>query len=189
MADNNYQQQYLQEIVGGFMPELNKQKKGMYDYLLQNSLRTGQSATAVAEGLRPYAEASGQAAAEAGVQASQMAKQQEQFDTQQANWQASFDQGQRNWEQEMAARDERQDTANMMAMFQSTGWTPELLEAMGYSDSEAGSSQFNRLLEQLGFNQPEGQEKGSGGYWDQGGGGGKLGAWNNWGGKTGLIHG
>jgi hypothetical protein len=170
MPEQDYQQQYLKEIVGGFMPELRQQKKGMYDYLLQNSLRTGQSATSVAEGLRPYAQASGQAAAEAGVQASSMARQQEQFDVQQQNWQSSFDQGQENWEKEMSARDEQQDLANMMAMFESTGWTQELLDAMGFSAESAGSSSFNKLLEDLGFSNPQATQEQGGkkSYWDQG---------------------
>jgi len=60
---------------------------------------------------------------------------------------------------------------------------------MGYDKDSAGGAQFNRMLDDLGFSQPEGTgtDKSSdvGGYWDRTGG---LGAYNNWGGKTGLIY-
>jgi len=170
--DSGYQQQYLNEIVGGFMPQLNQQKKGMYDYLLGNTLRTGQSATAVAEGLRPYAEASGQAAAEAGVQASQMAQQQEQFDAEQEAYQASLDQQQSQFEQDMAFQQQQADLNAMIAIYNETGvMTPELIEALGYDPSEYSAGDFST---------PD-SEGGSGG--------GTPGSWNNWGGQTGLIYG
>jgi hypothetical protein len=156
MADTDYYQKYMSDIVGGMMPNINTQKKGMYDFLLANSLRTGQSAANVAEGMRPYAEAAGEGAARAGVQASQMAQQQEQFDTQQANWQKSFDQGQANWEESMAFQKEQQSMANMVSMFENTGWTQELMDAMGYDKESGGGFGFQRMLDDLGFKNPEG---------------------------------
>jgi hypothetical protein len=161
MAETDYYQKYMSDIVGGMMPNINVQKKGMYDFLLSNSLRTGQSAASVAEGMRPYAEAAGEAAAGAGVQASKMAQQQEQFNTQQANWQKSFDQGQENWEKQMAFQKEQQSMANMISMFEHTGWTPELMDAMGYDKDSGGGAAFERMLDDLGFTGP-----------DMGGGGG-----------------
>jgi hypothetical protein len=156
MAETDYYQKYVGEIVGTMMPSLNQQKKGMYDFLLQNSLRTGQSATAAAEGLRPYAEAAGEGAARAGIQATQMAQKQEQFDTQQANWQKSFDQGQQNWEKSFAFQKEQQSMSNMISMFQNTGWTPELMDAMGYDKDSGGGASFQRMMDDLGFTNPEG---------------------------------
>jgi hypothetical protein len=141
----DYYQNYLQDIVGGMMPEMQKQKKGMYDYLLSNALRTGQSAASVAQGMRPYAEAAGSAAADAGVTAKKMALDQERFDIQQANWEKQFEQGQANWEASMKESQEQQDLANMMSMFEHTGWTPELLDALGYSGLDKA-----RLLNQQG---------------------------------------
>jgi hypothetical protein len=156
MAIEDYQQKFQRDIVGTMMPNLNRQKKGMYDFLLQNALRTGQSATAAAEGLRPYAEASGQAAAQAGITATAMAQKQEQFDVGQANWQKSFDQGQANWEKSFAFQQQQQNTSNMISMFQQTGWTQDLLDSMGFDKDSAGGSKFQSMLDDLGFNQPEG---------------------------------
>lgn len=182
MATTDYYQQYLSDIVGGMMPNIQTQKKGMYDFLLSNALRTGQSAQSVQEGMRPYAESAGQAAAEAGVDAAHMAQKQEQFDVQQENWQKQFDQAQANWQQQMQFQQEQQDMANMMSMFEYTGWTPELLDAMGYSGRDVD------MWDQ--FQQPGGGGPGGGGSqnpWDVPGT--TYGAWNNWGGKTGLIYG
>jgi hypothetical protein len=41
-------------------------------------------------------------------------------------------------------------------MFESTGWTQELLDAMGYDEDSAGGRQFERMLADLGFSSPEG---------------------------------
>jgi hypothetical protein len=130
----DYQQQFQDSIVGTMMPNLNRQKKGMYDFLLQNALRTGQSATAVAEGLRPYAEASGQAAAEAGVAATGMARRAEEFDTQQANWL-------------------RNQFANAISQLGIGGaMTPEMMDAFGYSDmSRSQQREIQRQMEMLGI--------------------------------------
>lgn len=141
----DYYQNYLQDIVGGMMPEMQKQKKGMYDYLLSNALRTGQSAASVAQGMRPYAEAAGSAAADAGVTAKKMALDQERFDIQQANWEKQFKQGQANWEAAMKESQDQQDLANMMNMFSQTGWTPGLLDKLGYGDLNRRTlDMFNR---------------------------------------------
>jgi len=181
----DYYQQYISEIVGGMMPSLQTQKKGMYDFTMAQALRTGQSASAVAEGMRPYADAAGEAAAAASTTAAQMAQSQEQFDIGQENWEKSFTQGQENWEEQMRVQTDQQNTANMISMFNQTGWTQELLDAMGYDPSSAGGDAFNRMLDDLGFSQPGDTTS------DSGGGGGSsqsLGAWNNWGGQTGLIY-
>jgi len=164
------------------MPSLNKQKKGMYDFLLQNSLRTGQSATSVAEGMRPYAEASGQAAAEAGVTATGMARRATEFDEQMAQRDLEFGQGQKNWQQNFDRRNREQDFANMVAIYQQTGvLTPEMMDAFGLSDPSRGDMDKTRQqLDILGI--------GGGG---QGGGNsssGPLNAANKWGGRTGLVY-
>jgi hypothetical protein len=142
----DYQQQFQDSIVGTMMPNLNRQKKGMYDFLLQNALRTGQSATAVAEGLRPYAEASGQAAAEAGVAA-------EEFDTQQANWLRNFEQQQENWQRTFDQREQQQQFANAISQLGIGGaMTPEMMDAFGYSDmSRSQQREIQRQMEMLGI--------------------------------------
>jgi hypothetical protein len=71
----------------------------------------------------------------------------------------------------------------MMAMFGQTGaMTEEMMNAFGFGDASRGSQRgVQRQLDILGIN--------SGG---QGGGqnasNSQLGAWNNWGNKTGLIY-
>jgi hypothetical protein len=187
----DYYQKYISEIVGGMMPSLQTQKKGMYDFTMATALRTGQPASNVAEGMRPYADAAGEAAAGASTQAASMAQRQEQFDVGQENWEKSFSQGQENWEASMKLQKEQQNTANMISMFNATGWTQELLDAMGYDAGSAGGRGFQRMLDDLGFANPPGTGGSNtssdvGGYWDRTGGGG---AYNNWGGKTGLIYG
>jgi hypothetical protein len=161
MAENDYYQKYISEIVGGMMPSLKSQQKGMYDFTMANVLRTGQSSQAVQEGMAGYADAAGKAAAGASSEAARMAQQQEQFDTGQANWEKTFTQGQANWEESMKVQQEQQNTANMIAMFEQTGWTQDLLDAMGYDKDSAGGAAFNRMLDDLGFNQPEGTGSGS----------------------------
>jgi hypothetical protein len=186
-VDNNYQQQYQDSIVGAMMPALNKQKKGMYDFLLQNSLRTGQSATSVAEGLRPYAEASGQAAAEAGVQATGMAQRQTQFDEQQALHRERMAQQQTQWQSNFDQRNTQQNFVNAMNQINSgIPMTPEMMEQLGYSNmTRQQQRDLDKQMKLVGFDQ-------GGGSGGQGGGGGSqqsLGSWNNWGGQTGLIYG
>jgi hypothetical protein len=183
----DYQQQFQDSIVGTMMPNLNRQKKGMYDFLLQNSLRTGQSATSVAEGLRPYAEASGQAAAEAGVQATGMARRATEFDEQQKLYRDKMTQQQDQWQQTFDQRNTQQNFINAMSQLKSGGvMTPEMMEQFGYSNmTRQQQRDIQQQMKMLGVDQ------GGGG---QGGGqsdpyGGTSGAWNNWGGKTGLIYG
>jgi hypothetical protein len=183
MAESDYYQQYISEIVGGMMPSLRNQQKGMYDFTMANALRTGQSARAVDESMGAYATAAGDAAAKAGTTAAQMSQRQEQFDVGQENWEKSFTQGQENWEASMKVRTDQQNTQNMISMFNQTGWTQELLDAMGYDKDSAGGASFNRMLDDLGFSNPD--QPGGGGGGDQQ----QLGAWNNWGGQTGLIYG
>jgi hypothetical protein len=156
MPETDYYQQYISDIVGGLMPSLRTQQKGMYDFTMANALRTGQTARAVDESMGAYAEAAGSAAAGAATTAAQMAQRQEQFDIGQENWEKSFAQGQENWEESMAFQREQQRTANMIKMFENTGWTQELMDAMGYSpDSGTGSAAFQRMLDDLGFIGPD----------------------------------
>jgi hypothetical protein len=117
-----------------------------------------------------------------------MSQRQEQFDVGQENWEKSFSQGQANWEESMKVQREQQNTSNMISMFSQTGWTQELLDAMGYDKESAGGAGFQRMLDDLGFSNPEGtgEDQGEGGYWDAGS---NLNSRNNWGGKTGLIYG
>lgn len=156
MATQDYYQKYMNEIVGGMMPNLNRQKKGMYDFMLSQGLRTGQPAAQIAQGMRPYADAAGDAAAKAGVTATKMAADQKRFDVGQANWEKKFAQGQSNWQAAFDQRNDDQDLANMMAMFSHTGWTPELLDAMGYSGlDKARMLKMNRQIGDIGFKQPD----------------------------------
>jgi hypothetical protein len=184
----DYQQQFQDSIVGTMMPALNRQKKGMYDFLLQNQLRTGQSATAVAEGLRPYAEASGQAAAEAGVQATGMASRKEEFDRQEKLSRERMTQQQDQWQQTFDQRNTQQNFINAMNQLSSGGvMTPEMMEQLGYGDmTQQQQRDIQRQMKMLGMDQGSGGV-GGGGQSDPYGG--TSGAWNNWGGKTGLIYG
>jgi hypothetical protein len=161
----DYQQQFQDSIVGTMMPNLNRQKKGMYDFLLQNALRTGQSATSVAEGLRPYAEASGQAAAEAGVAATGMARRATEFDKQETLSRDRMAQQNTQWQQSFDQRNTQQNMINMMSLFQQTGtMTPEMMEQFGFGDmTRSQQRDIQSQMEMLGM----------GGQ----GGGGKFGGW------------
>jgi hypothetical protein len=172
------QQDFLKEIVGGFMPELQKQKTGMYEFLRAQALRTGQPMSSVAQALRPYAEAAGQGAAEAGVSASQQAQRAAEYEKQQENWNKQF-----------AANQEQQRIANLMAQYSATGvMTPELMKMFGFSDiNRADIRNRDRQLDLIGYNQDGGGQNTQGNIWDTPGT--TLGAWNKWGGKTGLIYG
>ena len=186
MATQDYYQKYMQNIVQGMMPNLNKQKSGMYDYLLQLAQRqgTGSAMQNVARGMAPYAEAAGDAAARAGVQATRMGQQQEQYESQLAQRQSEFSQGQENWQQAFDQRNTQQNFANQLALQQTHGaFTPEMLEAFGYGDvTRGGQRGVQRQLDILGINrnQQPGQQRDI--Y------GGTSGAWNNWGGRTGLVY-
>jgi len=154
MAEKDYYQKYLSDIVGGMTPQLRTQKKSMYDFLLSNALRTGQSATAVAEGMRPFAEAAGAEAAGSAKQASAMAQRQEQFETQQSAWEKQFAESQKMNE---AAR-QQADFSQMMQQYQQTGvMTPQMMERMGLTGISAGDVRSrDRQMELLGM-QPGGQ--------------------------------
>jgi hypothetical protein len=187
-VDNNYQQQYQDSIVGAMMPALSRQKKGMYDFLLQNSLRTGQSATSVAEGLRPYAEASGQAAAEAGIQATGMAQRQTQFDEQQALHRERMEQQQTQWQSSFDQRNTQQNFVNAMNQLNAgIPMTPEMMDQLGYGDmTRQQQRDIQKQMKMLGMDTGGGTGGAGGG---SGGARQTLGSWNNWGGQTGLIYG
>jgi hypothetical protein len=44
MATRDYYQENLRDIIGGTMPSFRRSRQDQYDFLLQNALRTGQSA-------------------------------------------------------------------------------------------------------------------------------------------------
>lgn len=140
-------QDFLREIVGAFMPQMNKQKAGMMEFLRAQALRTGQPMASVAQALRPYAEAAGQGAAEAGVSAAQQAQRAEEYEKQQANWEKQF-----------AANQQQQELANQMAQYQMTGiMTPEMMNRFGFSDISRGDIRSrDRQLEMLGGLRPLG---------------------------------
>jgi hypothetical protein len=167
----DYQQQFQESIVGTMMPALNRQKKGMYDFLLQNQLRTGQSATAVAEGLRPYAEASGQAAAEAGVQATGMAARKEEFDRQEKLSRERMTQQQEQWQQTFDQRTQQQGFINAMNQLSSGGaMTPEMMDQLGYGDmTRQQQRDIQTQMEMLGMGTGGGGGgRGLGGVWQPG---------------------
>jgi hypothetical protein len=135
----NYMQKYLKDIVGGITPDLKRSRDEQVEWLGAQALRTGQPMAQVATAMRPFADAAGDAAAKAGVQASQMAQKQEQFDTQQQAWEKNFNQGQQNWQATFDQRNKDQEMQNMMNVFQATGkFTPEMLDAFGYGDMSFG---------------------------------------------------
>jgi hypothetical protein len=135
----NYMQKYLKDIVGGITPDLKRSRDEQIEWLGAQSLRTGQPMAQVASAMRPFADAAGDAAAKAGVQASQMAQKQEQFDTQQQAWEKNFNQGQENWQASFDQRNKDQEMQNMMNVFATTGkFTPEMLDAFGYGDMSFG---------------------------------------------------
>jgi hypothetical protein len=154
MADaNTYYQKNLRDIIGGTMPSFKRSRDEQYDFLVQNALRTGQSAASAATAVRPFADAAGDAAAKAGVHAKTLATQQEQFDVGQANFEKKFAQGQENWQQAFDQRNRDQDFINMMNLYQKNGiMTPEMLDAFGYGDAtRGGQSNVQRQLDILGI--------------------------------------
>jgi len=181
MAQDNLQR-FTDTILQGMMPSISKQRKGMFDFLLQMAQRqgTGGALQQIQRGLQPFAEEAGEAAARAGVQASRQAQQQEQFDAQQAAQQAAQQQAQSNFEKQFAAQQEQQRLANLLATQQAGGgqFSPELLAAMGYgpelfggggSGINAGFNRPNPALERLGL---QGNQSFGNSLFQGGGGGG-----------------
>lgn len=143
----NYGKEYLDNIVQATQKTLQKQKSGISDYMRQQALRTGQSTQDLAKALTPYAEAAGSAAAGAGVEATRLGQQKEQFETQQQAWEKQF------------AEAQKQNQLNqMMAQFQATGvWTPQMIEAFGYDLSKSQQRDVQKQLGILGV-QPGGEQ-------------------------------
>jgi hypothetical protein len=160
---NTYYQQNLKDIIGGTMPEFKRARGQQYDFAVQNALRTGQSAASAATVARPFADAAGKAAAQAGVHAKRLATQQEQFDVGQENWEKRFEQTQQNWQQSFDQRNRDQQLANMMNLYgQNQIMTPEMLDAFGYGDISRGDQRSTqRQLDILGISQ--GGDRGQGG--------------------------
>ena len=133
----DYYQEYIKNIAGSMTPEMRKQQDAMYEYVLGSGQRQGIGA-AMQNAMRavtPYAEEGANALAKQSMAALQAAKQQEQFDIQQENWQKKFDTANQQWQQAFDQRNKDQSIANLLAMFPNTGWTPELLEGLGYGDT------------------------------------------------------
>jgi hypothetical protein len=153
MATRDYYQENLRDIIGGTMPSFRRSRQDQYDFLLQNALRTGQSAASAATAVRPFADAAGDAAAKAGVAARRLATQQEQFDVGQANFEKKFEQAQKNWQAAFDQRNKEQEFANMMNLYQQNKiMTPEMLEAFGYAGIGGGDIRSTqRQLELLGI--------------------------------------
>lgn len=155
MATSPYYKQYMDQLQQGMMPNLRKQRSGMYDYLLQLAQRQGVGSAMqnVARGMAPYAEEAGQAAAQAGVKATEMGQRQEQFETQQAAWERNRQQQQANWEQQFALQQQQADMSRLMSLYNQTGvMTPEMMEQFGYGDmTRSQQREISRQMEMLGF--------------------------------------
>lgn len=147
MATPNYYQEYIKDIGAGISPGIKQQQDAMYEYILGQGQRQGVGA-AMQNAMRataPYAEKASQALAGEAGRARQMAQKQEQYDEQMKQRQTEFQQQQANWEKSMQQQQEQQNMANMLAMFQYTGWTPDLLNALGYGDlTQRSQQQFMR---------------------------------------------
>jgi hypothetical protein len=171
MAVSPHYSKYMDTIQQGMMPNLKKQRAGMYDYLLQLSQRQGVGSAMqnVAKGMAPYAEEAGQAAAQAGVRATEMSQKQEQFETQQSAWEKNREQQQSNWEKSFSERQNQQNMVNMMNIFQQTGtMTPEMMDAFGFGDmSRSQQRDIQSQLEMLGMG-GSGGGRGLGGVWQPG---------------------
>jgi hypothetical protein len=155
MAVSPHYQKYMDTIQQGMMPNLKKQRAGMYDYLLQLSQRQGVGSAMqnVAKGMAPYAEEAGQAAAQAGVKATQMGQRQEQFETQQAAWEKDRERQQSNWEQQFQQNTQQQNMVNMMNLFQQTGtMTPEMMQQFGFGDmTRSQQRDIQKQMEMIGM--------------------------------------
>jgi hypothetical protein len=144
MAEQDLYRKHLQDIMSATMPNINKQRDAMYNYLVQQGQRQGigsamqQAGKAVA----PYAQAAGDAAAKGGIEASRMAQQTEQFNKQQENWEKTF-----------AAAEKQRQMSNALAQYQATGvLTPELMKMFGLSDlDKADIRNRDKQLEMLGL--------------------------------------
>lgn len=143
MALNDYYKNYLDQIMETVGPNMKKQQEAMYDYLMQLGQRQGHAGAMrdAAKAVAPYAEESGAAAAKAGTEATRLAQQQEQYAKQLDLYNRQLAERQREWDEKMAAWEKEftyqqtQDkTKNQLSMFSNTGWTPEMMEAMGYGD-------------------------------------------------------
>jgi hypothetical protein len=152
MPTGNAASRYLENAMAAQMPQLRQQQEGMRKYLQGKGQRIGaKGAGAQArQAVDVYATQAGNVSARLGADAERMGQQQEQFETQAATQKEQF-------ESQMAQRDKQQNLSNMMAMFPQTGWTPELLEAMGLGESAAGTPGFERQISDLGFAGPEGK--------------------------------
>jgi hypothetical protein len=171
MAVSPHYSKYMDTIQQGMMPNLKKQRAGMYDYLLQLSQRQGVGSAMqnVAKGMAPYAEEAGQAAAQAGVKATEMSQRQEQFETQQTAWEKSRTQQQENWEKSFTQQQNQQNMINMMNLFKQTGtMTPEMMEQFGFGDmTRQQQRDIKDQMEMLGMG-GGGAGRGLGGRWQPG---------------------
>lgn len=134
MAINDYYKQYMDQMMEYLVPSMQKQQEGIYDYLMQLGQRQGipEAMRRAGEAVSPYASASGDAAAKAGAQATRMAQQQDQYEKELAQRQAEWEKQVEMWEKSFAEQQEQNDWNQMWSAFEQTGWTPELMQAMGY---------------------------------------------------------
>lgn len=185
MATQQTGSQSYDNIISGMLPSLKSQQSGMYDYLAQLARRQGTAGAMqqAAAGVAPYAQQVGQAVGQTAPLIAQLKEKERQFQIGQENWNKQFEEQRRQYEQNYALSKEQTDWNQMMAMFQQTGWTPQMMQALGYGGLGGGDMRaLNRQLSQLGFQQPG--TMGAGAQYP-----GTLGSYNNWGGRTGLIYG
>ena len=194
MAESTRRQQLLDEIIGGMTPNIRRQQSQLYDYLLQLGQRQGigSAMQQAARGVAPFAEETAEAAARSGVEATRLAEQREQFEEQLKQREAQFGQQMDLYNRQLAEQQKQNQLRNQMALFEQTGFTPELMESLGYGDLRLGEQRkLQRQIQDLGFKQP-GQENGVGApqYAPRRGLGGFINkARSQFGGRTGLIHG
>lgn len=182
------EQRTIDNVVQGMYADIRPQQEAQYEYFNQLARRLGlpQSQQFASQIAAPYSEKAAQAAGSQAMNAAQLDERQRQFNEQLAESQKQFQQGQQNWEKQFNEYSKQQNLANMMAMMQYTGWTPDLLKSLGYGDlGRSDMRNTGRQVQDLGFQSPMQQQQNQQGNMYPS----ILNQANNWGGKTGLIYG
>jgi len=139
-------------IMSGMLPSVKNQQQGVYDYLAQLGRRQGVTGAMdkAARGVAPYAQQVGEAVGRTAPQLAQIKEQERQFNEKQAAWLKEFEQAQSNWEKEFGLKEEVTDWNKLMQQYEMFGFTPEMMEALGYDlGPAAGFNRPNPALQRL----------------------------------------
>lgn len=136
--------EYFNQLMSGQKSGFEKEKFNIYEYLMNLGQRQGLGGAMLnaSKATAPFAAEFAKNAAKAAADATSMAEQRERFEKEYAQRLAEFEEKKRQFDEQQKQENQQFTVNSQMGMFGNTGWTPQLMDALGYGGMANPGSNF-----------------------------------------------